>query len=97
LTKAYDDALLAFHTDLQNQGLMDRTLLLQYSEFGRRVNENASQGVDHGAAGTMTIMGGAVRGGIIGTTARSLRHTPDNPHLENLGCDVRHEFDFRSV
>jgi uncharacterized protein (DUF1501 family) len=91
-----DSALLAFHTDLRNQGLLNDTLLLQFSEFGRRINENGSNGTDHGAAGLMLVMGGAVRGGLYGTAA-DLRAAPDNPTLENNGSDVRHETDFRSV
>lgn len=91
-----DSALLAFHDDLRNQGLLNDTLLLQFSEFGRRINENGSNGTDHGAAGLMLVMGGAVRGGLYGTAA-DLRVAPDNPTLENNGGDVRYETDFRSV
>jgi len=91
-----NDGLLAFYTDLLNQGLLNDTLVLQFSEFGRRINENGSQGTDHGAASVMMAIGGAVRGGIYGT-APNLRGTPDNPTLENSGNDVRYETDFRSV
>ena len=91
-----DSALLAFYHDLRNQGLLDDTLVLQFSEFGRRVHENGSSGTDHGAAGLMMVLGGAVRGGLHGTAA-DLRAAPDNPTLENNGNDVRHETDFRSV
>lgn len=91
-----DGALTAFHEDLRNQGLLNEVLVLQFSEFGRRINENGSQGTDHGAAGLMMVMGGGVRGGIYGTAA-DLRATPDNPTLENNGNDVRYETDFRSV
>jgi uncharacterized protein (DUF1501 family) len=91
-----DGALTAFYNDLRNQGLLNDTLVLQFSEFGRRINENGSQGTDHGAAGLMMAIGGTVRGGLYGTAA-DLRSTPDNPTLENNGNDVRHETDFRSV
>jgi uncharacterized protein (DUF1501 family) len=91
-----DGALSAFQADLQNQGLFQDTLLIQFSEFGRRVNENGSEGTDHGAGGLMMAMGGAVRGGLYGTAA-DLRAAPDNPTLENGGNDVRFETDFRSV
>jgi uncharacterized protein (DUF1501 family) len=67
-----------------------------FSEFGRRISENGSNGTDHGAAGVMMAMGGAVRGGIYGSAA-SLDPNPGNPTLENNGGDVRHETDFRSV
>jgi uncharacterized protein (DUF1501 family) len=91
-----DAALFAFYSDLQNQGLLNDTLVVQFSEFGRRINENGSQGTDHGAAGLMMLLGGSVRGGIYGT-APDLRAVPDNPTLENGGNDVRHETDFRSI
>ena len=90
------DGLLAFYTDLRNQGLLNDTLVLQFSEFGRRISENGSQGTDHGAAGVMMAMGGAVRGGIYGTAA-SLDPNPANPTLENNGGDVKYETDFRAV
>jgi uncharacterized protein (DUF1501 family) len=96
LMTTLNDGLSAFYQDLQNQGLLGDTLILQFSEFGRRIDENGSQGTDHGAAGLMMAIGGAVRGGIYGTAAR-LQASPDNPGLENNGIDVRHETDFRSV
>ena len=91
-----NDGLTSFYRDLQNQGLLNDTLILQFSEFGRRIPENGSLGTDHGAAGLMLAIGGSVRGGLYGTAAR-LNATPDNPGVENSGIDVRHETDFRSV
>ena len=96
LMATLNDGLTAFYRDLENQGLIRDTLILQFSEFGRRISENGSAGTDHGAGGLMMVMGGSVRGGIYGTAAR-LAATPDNPTLENNGGDVRHETDFRSV
>lgn len=96
LMATLNDGLFAFYNDLVNQGLLADTLVLQFSEFGRRINENGSQGTDHGAASVMMAMGGGVRGGIFGT-APNLRATPDNPTLENSGNDVHYETDFRSV
>lgn len=96
LMTTLNDGLFAFYTDLQNQGLLSDTLVLQFSEFGRRITENGSQGTDHGAASVMMALGGGVRGGIYGT-APSLRVAPDNPTLENTSADVRYETDFRSV
>jgi len=90
------DGLLAFHNDLRNQGLLSDTLVLQFSEFGRRISENGSAGTDHGAAGVMMALGGGVRGGIYGSAA-SLDPNPGNPTLENAGADVRYETDFRAV
>jgi uncharacterized protein (DUF1501 family) len=91
-----NDGLFAFYTDLRNQGLLNDTLILQFSEFSRRIAENGSAGTDHGAAGVMMAIGGGVRGGIYGTAA-SLNPTPDNPTLENNGADMRYETDFRAV
>lgn len=91
-----DGGLKAFHDDLQSQGLLNNTLILIYTEFGRRITENGSQGTDHGAGGNMMVLGGLVRGGLYGT-APSLSTDPGNPTLENNAADVRHETDFRAV
>ena len=96
LLSTLDQAVLAFRNDLTSHGLFDSTMVLQFSEFGRRVSENGSNGTDHGAAGLMMALGGRVAGGLYGTAA-SLADTPDNPTLENSGRDVTHETDFRSV
>ena len=89
-------ALLAFYNDLKNQGLLQDTLLIQFSEFGRRITENGSAGNDHGAAGLMFALGGGVQGGLYGTAA-NLNPFAGNPTLENSGNDVTFETDFRSV
>ena len=91
-----DAGLKAFHDDLQSQGLLNNTLILVYTEFGRRISENGSQGTDHGAGGNMMVLGGLVRGGLYGT-APNLNMDPANPTLENNAADVRFEIDFRSV
>jgi uncharacterized protein (DUF1501 family) len=96
LLSTLDQAVLAFRNDLTSHGLFDSTMVLQFSEFGRRVSENGSRGTDHGAAGLMLALGGGVSGGLYGTAA-SLADTPDNPTLENDGRDVKHQIDFRSV
>jgi uncharacterized protein (DUF1501 family) len=88
--------LTAFYNDLKNIGLINDTVVLSFSEFGRRITENGSKGTDHGAASVMLAMGGAVRGGLYGTAA-SLNPDPQNPTLENSGGDVHYENDFRSV
>ncbi len=58
----------AFLADLTEAGLADQVILLAFSEFGRRVEENASAGTDHGTAGPVLIAGSMVRGGLVGQT-----------------------------
>jgi len=83
-----DEAVGSFCEDLREQGNFERVLLLTFSEFGRRVSENASGGTDHGAAAPMFLMGGAVKGGFVG----------QHPSLVTLGRgDLLHSIDFRSV
>ena len=96
LMATLNDALIAFYNDLRNQGLLEDTLMVSFSEFGRRISENGSQGTDHGAASAMLVMGGRVNGGLYGT-APVLNTDPKNPTLENSAGDVTFETDFRSV
>ena len=91
-----NDAIFAFYTDMQNQGLLGNTTLLEFSEFARRVGENGTQGTDHGEGGVMMALGGAVRGGIYGT-APDLNPYPNNPTLSSSGGDVRWNVDFRRI
>jgi uncharacterized protein (DUF1501 family) len=96
LIGTFGDGISSFYSDLRNQGLLGETLIMQFSEFGRRISENGSAGTDHGAAAVMMVIGGAVRGGIYGT-AGSLNPDLNNPTLENAGGDVKYETDFRAV
>jgi uncharacterized protein (DUF1501 family) len=96
LMAMFNDGLVAFYDDLNQQSLLSSTLIIVFSEFGRRISENGSQGTDHGAAGVMMAVGGSVRGGLYGTAA-DLRQDAANPTLENDAADVRFETDFRSV
>jgi uncharacterized protein (DUF1501 family) len=96
LMSTFGDGVAAFYNDLRNQGLLNDTLVLMFSEFGRRISENGSNGTDHGAGGVMMALGGGVRGGLYGT-APSLDPSPSNTTLENNGADVRYETDFRAV
>jgi uncharacterized protein (DUF1501 family) len=91
-----NDGVLAFYNDLKDQGLLNSTLVVVFSEFGRRISENGSAGTDHGAAGIMMAIGGTVRGGLYGSAA-DLRQDAANPTLENNAGDVKFETDFRSV
>ena len=88
LLKDLSDGLGALARDLRAHGLWDRVVVLVHSEFGRRVRENASQGTDHGAAGPVFLLGGAVRPGCHGAA----------PSLSELGDgDLVATGDFRAV
>ncbi len=88
LMTEFNDALSAFVADLKHQGNFDRVLLLTFSEFGRRVVENANGGTDHGAAAPMFVLGGRVKPGLFGKY-------PSLTDLEN--GDLKFNTDFRSV
>ncbi len=81
-------ALSSFVTDLKQQGNFERVLLITFSEFGRRVNENANGGTDHGAAAPMFALGGRVKPGLFGKY-------PSLTDLDN--GDLKFNTDFRSV
>jgi uncharacterized protein (DUF1501 family) len=80
--------LKAFLDDLSAAKLADRVLVLCFSEFGRRVGENASAGTDHGTAGPVFLAGTAVRAGLVG-------ETPSLLDLED--GDLKTTTDFRKV
>jgi uncharacterized protein (DUF1501 family) len=81
-------ALTAFYQDLKARGHGKRVLVLTFSEFGRRVKENGSQGTDHGAAAPVFLIGGKVKPGIIG----------DHPRLDKLDDgNLKHHTDFRAI
>lgn len=83
-----DSALAAFVADLQEQGNFERVVLLTFSEFGRRLAENANGGTDHGAAAPMFVLGGGVKPGMFGKY----------PSLTDLDHgDLKFNTDFRSV
>ena len=82
------DTLLAFQTDLEQMGAGDHVLTLAFSEFGRRVHENANGGTDHGTASEMFLLGKPVKGGLYG----------EYPSLANLEAgDLKYTTDFRAV
>ncbi len=91
-----NDGLTLFYNDVLNQGLLDDTLLVTFSEFGRRIDSNGSDGTDHGAATLMIAIGGRVNGGLYGTAA-NLSPGASNATLENNSLDIHYETDFRSV
>jgi len=68
--------------------MADKVMLLTFSEFGRRVTENASLGTDHGTASEMFVIGGKVKGGMYGAY----------PSLSDLDQgDLKFTTDFRNV
>jgi uncharacterized protein (DUF1501 family) len=81
-------ALAAFAEDLQTHMQLDRVLTLVFSEFGRRVEENASRGTDHGAAAPLFLVGSRVKPGLLGK----------HPRLDDLDDgDLKFHTDFRSI
>jgi uncharacterized protein (DUF1501 family) len=64
LLKTLGDSLLAWQADLDSRGLSDRVLTLVWSEFGRRAEDNDSNGTDHGAGGCVLVVGNHANGGI---------------------------------
>jgi hypothetical protein len=70
-------------------GIADRVVLMTFSEFGRRVNQNSSGGTDHGTAAPLFVIGHNVNGGIYGDN-------PDLTDLDNAG-DIKHHFDYRQI
>jgi uncharacterized protein (DUF1501 family) len=88
LMKQFSDGVNAFWTDLKSQENDDRVLMMTFSEFGRRVEQNASGGTDHGAAAPMFLIGQKVNSGLIG----------DHPSMTNLDQgDLKYNVDFRNV
>lgn len=85
----YAEAMSVFIRDLQQNNLFQDTLILTFSEFGRRVEQNASQGTDHGTANNLFLMGGSLK------NAGFYNQPPDLTRLEE--GDLRYEIDFRSV
>src|SRR3989442_1027611 len=64
LLEDFGAGLAAFVKDLTRKGLLGRVLVMTFSEFGRRVAENASGGTDHGAAAPMIVIGSQVAPGV---------------------------------
>jgi uncharacterized protein (DUF1501 family) len=82
------EGVSAFWADLKAQRNDDRVLMMTFSEFGRRVEQNASGGTDHGAAAPMFVIGKGVKEGVFG----------QHPLLTDLDQgDLKYNTDFRSV
>ncbi|MCC6676737.1 MAG: DUF1501 domain-containing protein [Phycisphaerales bacterium] len=88
LLSQYAEAMRAFYKDLKAHEGDKRVLTMTFSEFGRRVGQNASGGTDHGTAAPMFLCGPMVRGGVIG----------EHPSLKDLDDgDLKYRIDFRTV
>jgi uncharacterized protein (DUF1501 family) len=88
LLREWSDAVSAFVQDMNRHDYQDRVCVMTFSEFGRRVAENASSGTDHGAAAPMFLCGGGLNAGLIG----------EAPSLSDLQQgDLKHKIDFRQV
>lgn len=82
------DGLAALRSVLKELNKWNSTLVMTYSEFGRRPKENRSLGTDHGTANVHFMMGGNVKGGLFG-------QYPSLSHLDN--GNLKHNIDFRSM
>ena len=89
LLKQYAEAMNAFIHDLQQHDKLQDTLVLTFSEFGRRVAQNASNGTDHGTANSMFVFGGRLK------KAGIVNAAPDLADLDN--GDLKFKVDFREV
>lgn len=88
LLEQLDRAVGQTATDLKRLGVWDDTIIMTYSEFGRRAKENGSEGTDHGMAAPHFLLGGGINGGIYG----------DYPQLGQLEKDnLLYSMDYRSV
>ena len=88
LLQELSQGLATFCRDLKERGHLDRTLVMTFSEFGRRVAENQSAGTDHGTAAPLFLAGGKVKPGLHGGP-------PDLTDLDS--GDLKFKTDFRSV
>lgn len=90
LLKIYAEGIEAFVSDLKLQGTFDDTLILTFSEFGRRVEQNAANGTDHGAASNVFIIGNKLK------TPGFYNDLASLSDLDTNG-DLKYSIDFRSI
>ncbi|MDT0552524.1 DUF1501 domain-containing protein [Urechidicola vernalis] len=90
LLKVYADSIEAFVKDLEKNDTFKDTLILTFSEFGRRVQQNAGNGTDHGTASNVYIIGKNLN------KAGFYNNTPDLKNLDANG-DLKFEVDFRRI
>lgn len=84
-------AVKAFWDDMREMGMENDVLIMSFSEFGRRVSQNASDGTDHGTANQMFLFGANINPGLYGE-----QPSLDPQDLDPIG-DMLHNVDFRSV
>ncbi len=89
LLRQYAEAVSVFVSDLKSNSRLDDVMVLTFSEFGRRVRQNASNGTDHGTANNIFLIGGPKR------TQPILNEAPDLSDLDN--GDLKYKVDFREV
>ncbi len=89
LLRQLAEGMVALKSALTELGAWDRTLVMTFSEFGRRAKQNSSGGTDHGTAAPHFVAGGAVRGGLYG-------QAPDLSRLDS-NQNVVHTTDFRQM
>jgi uncharacterized protein (DUF1501 family) len=87
--QVYGDAVAAFIKDLKQSAKLDDTLVMTFSEFGRRVEQNASNGTDHGTANNIMLFGGKLK------KAGIFNDAPNLTDLDN--GDLKYKIDFRDV
>jgi uncharacterized protein (DUF1501 family) len=90
LLKYLSDAVKAFYDDLAAHSLADQTVMMTWSEFGRRVNDNGSNGTDHGTAAPLFVIGNPVQGG------KTYGQQPSLTDLDPAG-NMKYQVDFREV
>ena len=80
---------------LKDIGIWNDTIIMTYSEFGRRAKENGSRGTDHGTAAPHFMLGGRISGGLIGKNPR-LKQIKENNLSYNMDFRSVYEFVLRS-
>lgn len=90
LLENYANSVASFIKDLKQAGTFDDTLIMTFSEFGRRVQQNGSVGTDHGTANNLFVMGGKLK------KAGFYNNPADLTNLDKNG-DLKYDIDFRRV
>jgi len=89
LLETLSESLSTFAADLKKSGHFNDTLVMTFSEFGRRVKENGSAGTDHGSANNMILMSGSL-------SKKGFYN--EGPDLSNLvSGDLAYKIDFRDI